>query len=218
MPRVFALLLFALALGGAPAALAQDRTSEELPVTIRIHDYSHVPSASLSHASRIVSRVYSQIGVRTDWVGVVRPHHGRLPTSQGQPAQMTIVMLTQRMAARGHIQDDALGLAAVANEGMGRIAYVVYDRIRDTAQKVAMSEDDLLAYVMAHQVARLLMPAGAPFDTHVLKSRWTIEEIRQLRVRKLDFSPLQVSVMRTTIENDTPTLAVRAARAGSGQP
>jgi len=37
-------------------------------------------------------------------------------------------------------------------------------------------------------------------------------------VRKLDFSPEQVSVMHTTIKNDTPTLAARAARAGSGQP
>ena len=217
MPRVFALLLFALALGGGSPALAQERTGEELPVTIRIHDYSHVASASLSHASRIVSRVYAQIGVRTDWLGVVRPKHHRLPTS-GQPAQMTIVMLTQKMAARGHIQDDALGFAAVANEGMGRIGYVVYDRVRDTAQKVAMSEDDLLAYVIAHQIARLLVPAGSPFDTDRLKSRWTIDQIRALRVRKLDFSPLQVSVMRTTIENDTPTLAARAARAGSGQP
>jgi len=78
--------------------------------------------------------------------------------TSGQPAQMTIVMLTQTMAAR------------------------------------------------------------APFDTHSLKSSWTLDEIRQLQVRKLDFSPEQVSVMHTTIKNDTPTLAARAARAGAAQP
>jgi hypothetical protein len=215
MPRVFALLLFALALGGALPALAQAQTGTELPVVIRIYDYSHVPKASLSHASRIVSRVYAQIGVRTDWVGVVRPKHIQLTS---QPAQMAIVMLTQKMAARAHIEDETLGLAAVADQGMGRVAYVVYDRVRDMAQKVPMSQDDLLAYVIAHQIARLLLPAGSPFDTHSLRSNWTIDEIRQLRVRKLDFSQQQVSVMHNTIKNDAPTLAARAARAGSGQP
>jgi hypothetical protein len=217
MLRVFALLLAGLVLGGATPVLAQDPTSNELPVTIRIRDYSHVPSASLSHASRIVSRVYSRIGVRTEWLGVVRPKHNQLLAS-APPAQMTIVMVTQKMASRGKFQDDALGLAAVANNGMGRIAYVVYDRVKDTAQNVAISEDDLLAYVMAHQIARLLLPMGAPFDSHSLRRSWTIEEIKQLRVRKLDFTPQQVSLMRTTIENDTPVLAAREARGESDVP
>ena len=221
MPRAIALLLLTFALTGARAASAQESPREELPLTIRIHDYAHVPGGALSHASRIVSRVYEQIGVRTDWLGVIRPDErkaasaNRNETPAGQIGQMTIIMLTSKMAARGHIGDDVLGFAAVASEGMGRIAYVVYDRLSDTAHQAATSVDDLLAFVMAHEIARLLLPADSALTAGLMKNRWTIEEIRRLDVRRLGFTTVQASLMRTTIEDDGAVFAARAAREGS---
>ena len=220
MLRAIALLLLTFALTGA--ASAQESPREELPLTIGIHDYAHVPGGAVSHATRIVTRVYEQIGVRTNWLGVVRPDErkagsaNRTETPAGQIAQMTIIMLTPKMAARGHIGDDVLGFAAVSNEGMGRIAYVVYDRLRDTAQQAATSVDDLLAFVLAHEIARLLLPADSASSAGLMmKNRWTIEEIRRLDVRRLGFSTLQASLMRTTIEDDGLVFAARAAREGS---
>ncbi len=34
---------------------------------------------------------------------------------------------------------------------MGRIAYAIYDRVRETAARAAMNEDDLLGFVMAQR-------------------------------------------------------------------
>jgi hypothetical protein len=59
------------------------------------------------------------------------------------------------------------------------------------------------------------VPADAPFGDGLMKTRWTIDEVRRLDVRRLDFPTLLASVIRTTIENDVPALAARAARAGS---
>ena len=107
MLRAIALLLLTFALTGVRAASAQESPREELPLTVGIHDYAHVPGGALSHATRIVTRVYEQIGVRTNWLGTVRPDErkagsaNRNETTAGQIAQMTIIMLTPKMAARG---------------------------------------------------------------------------------------------------------------------
>jgi len=54
--------------------------------------------------------------------------------------------------------------------------------------------------------------------TGMLSDQWTIAEFTHVDIRKMTFSSLQASLMRTTIENDYPSFAARAARVGSGQP
>jgi len=222
MPRVIALLLTAMSMGNAVAASAQERPFEELPVTIRIHDYAHVSNGSLSRATRLVSEVYQRIGVRTTWMDTVRfgekKANAERSTPGNQIAQITILVVTQKMASRGQMGPDVLGFAAVSTEGMGRIAYVVYDRVRDTALAAGMSADDVLAFVLVHDIARLLSPTDLALPSAAMKSQWTIAEFAHVDIRKMTFSSLQASLMRTTIENDYPSFAARAARVGSGQP
>ena len=220
MPTVIAILVLSFALGGARLASADERGLEELPVTIQIHDYSHVPVASLGRASRIVSEVYKQIGVRTEWIGIVRPAERRIEPDEvgkGRPhiAQLTIIILTPKMAARGRVVDGVLGFAAVANEGMGRICYVIYDRVRDTAAQAPTGVDDLLAFVMAHEIGHLLLPHGSQSESGLMKGRWAAQEFKQLDVRTLGFSALEARQIRNTIANDKPTLAARAAPSAS---
>jgi hypothetical protein len=224
MSSVIALLLLIFALCGARPVAAQGRGIEELPLTIRIHDYTQAPGGVISNASRIASDVYARIGVRTEWLGVWRPQQRNArpargsDTSQGQTAQITINLLTPQMAARAHFRDDALSVSAAATERMGRVGYVMYERLRDTAQRASINVDDLLAFVMAQTIARLLLPSDSALDGGPTKSRFTIDEIRRLDVRTFGFSTLAADLMRSTIENDVaPALAARAARAGSRQ-
>jgi hypothetical protein len=112
------------------------------------------------------------------------------------------------MAARGRVADGVLGYAAVASEGMGRIAYVIFDRVRSIATASATHDGDILAFVMAHEIAHLLLPHGPQPSTGLMKSCWTVHDFRGLDVLKLGFSPQQASQIRRTIENE-------AARAGS---
>jgi hypothetical protein len=220
MRSVVTLLVFTLAIGSVRLGSARERADEELPITIQIHDYWHVPSESLARASAIVTSTYEKIGVRTEWIGVVRQdvrRRGSKPRrdrSRMPIAQLTIIILTKDMAARGRFADGALGLAAVADEGMGRIAYAIYDRVRDTASRAAMNEADLLGFVMAHEIGHLLLPSRSP-DTGLMRSRWTVRDFKRLDVATLEFSPLQASQIRKTIENNPPTFVARAQGAES---
>jgi hypothetical protein len=212
MRSVIALLMITVAISGVRLSSAPEHRDGELPVTIQIHDYSRVPPESLSRATTVVTRLYDTIGVRTEWIGVLRPRErtesvrrdGKAPAAIGQ---LTIIVLTTKMAARGRVADGVLGFAAVASEGMGRIAYVVYDRVRLLAAEAATPEGELLGFVMAHEIGHLLLPRGPQPSAGVMKGCWTAHDFHGMDVLKLGFSPQQALHIRRTIENEAATAA-----------
>jgi hypothetical protein len=220
MPRAFAWLILTFVIGSVPLLSADDRADGELAFTIQIHDYCHVSSQSLTRARAVVTTMYERIGVRTEWLGVVqqplrsarRDEISRIPL-----AQVTLIILTPKMAARGHVAEGALGFAAVPDEGMGRIAYAIYDRVRVTAARAAMNEDDLLGFVMAHEIAHLMLPRGAHAETGLMRGRWDVRDLQRTDVLTLGFSPEQASEIRDTLLHNPPTLAVNTAAAGETQ-
>lgn len=217
MPRVFAVLMFIFAIGTARFAAAGPHDDQQVPVTIQIHDYCHVSNASLARAREVVTAIYERVGVHVEWTGVIeqsekRPQSAPRASSSHVPiAQVTVIILTPTMAARVHVEEGALGFAAVPEEGMGRIAYAIYGRIRDTAARAAMREDDLLGFAMAHEIAHLLLPRGAHSDSGIMRGHWNVEDLRRIDVLNLDFSPQQASTMRDTLTHNSPTIAANAA-------
>jgi hypothetical protein len=208
--RLLVSLTIALGVDGAQSA-ALSRSDVDLTVTIRIHDYAHVPSESLSRASDAVTRLYATIGVETAWYDVLRFPIRRTHATGGKEAdraiaQLTINILTPDMAARGRIPADALGLAAVPPEGMGRIAYVIYDRVQRVAADAKTSEVDLLGFVLAHEIGHLL---GLHSDGSLTKCHWDRREVAQMNLRDLEIPPLQASRIRSTIEQASASPAGR---------
>jgi len=201
MLRTLASLAMALTIDGAHST-ALPQSDVDLTVTVRIHDYAHVPSDSLSRASDMVTRLYATIGVRTAWYDVmrfpVRPTRAGSRQETDTPiAQLTISILTPEMAARGHVQTDVLGFAASPPEGMGHIAYVVYDRVQRVAANARTSEVDLLGFVLAHEIGHLL---GLHSDGSISKCHWDQREVRQMNLQNLEIPPPQARQIRSTLE------------------
>jgi len=220
MSKAAAWLMLALAMCSGHPLSADERVDGELAVTIQIHDYWHVSSESLARARAVVTAMYERIGVRTEWIGVLQQserHPGsahRGTNSQLPIAQVTLIILTPKMAARGRVEEGALGFAAVPTEGMGRIAYAIYDRVRDTAARAAMNEDELLGFVIAHEIAHLMLPRGAHAETGLMRGHWNVRDFQQIDVIKLGFSPQQASDIRSTLLHNPPNLAAQAEAVG----
>lgn len=225
MRGVLAFLLVALSLDGARLSAAPECSDRDLAVTVQIHDYVHLPGERLSRASEIVTRMYSEIGVRTEWLGVVQQdtHRTHAPTTREGPrlpiAQLTIIILTPEMTARGRIPEGVLGFAAVPSEGMGRIAYVVYHRVRQVAEEGAASEVDLLGFVMTHETAHLLLGRGSDLDSGLMKGHWARRDFQEIDALKLGFSEVQAEQIRNTLENNpAPPWAIATRGPGSVDP
>jgi hypothetical protein len=217
MRRMFVLLIVALTIYVAQVWAAGECLERDSAVTVQIHDYEHLPSEWLSRAREIVTRVYGKIGVRIEWYGVLRQNTkgSRSATEQkasdGPFAQFTVIILTSQMAARGRIPEGILGYAAVPPDGgMGRIAYVIYDRIREIAAEGRANEVELLGFTMAHETGHLLLGRGSGTATGLMKCHWDRRNIQLLDARKLEFSELQAFRIHNQLKNGSSATTVVA--------
>jgi len=208
MRQVVTGIVITVAILGARFSSAADSAAEQI-ITVQIQDHAHVPAASLSSATAMVTRMYERIGVRIKWTKVVRWEGGhasfdhREATSDAAIGQLTVIVLNPKMAARGHVAPGVLGFAAVPDEGMGRIAYAIYDRVRSIALEVPTNESDLLGFVMAHEIGHLMLPRGSHSRSGLMKSDWDIRDLGRVDLQKLQFSELQAAQIRDTIDSES---------------
>jgi len=219
MRSALVLLLTAYSIGYARPSAASQCSDNHPVVTVQIRDYVHMKSESLSKAREIVTNVYKRVGVGIEWMGVMRPDDGRTTNRPAVEearlpiAQLTINILTPAMAKRGHVADDVLGFVAVPPEGgMGRIGYVVYERVREVAAGGSASTSDILGVIIAHDIGRLILGAGSGTHAGLMNRQWDRRDLEQVNPLTLEFTPPEIDRIRTTLQRDlASSLAVSAS-------
>jgi hypothetical protein len=198
MVRMIRPIVFILVTLFAHLAAAAD--TPVAAIRIRIHDYANVDSAPLARAQRIVSRMYDAIGVRTEWLASTRPLEGQpIPTQVGS-TDLTIIVLTPEMASRRTIPGAVVGYAAVTRGEAGRIAFVIYDRVRNVARHADIDIPRVMGMVMAHEVGHLLLPNQSHSENGLMRGHWAATDFRHLDTLDLGFSLAQVEEIRQTIQ------------------
>lgn len=192
-------LLLALILSNRLLAAEGD---EERAVGIRIHDYAHIQEAALARAQEVVSGMYSTIGVRTDWLEPLQQSDGvfdGIGARKGGTSDLVIIILTSEMANRGEFPDSTMGYAAVAPGVGGRVAYVIYDRVRDFAGDTMVDDMRMMGIVMAHEIGHLLLTHQSHSAGGLMRGRWQQSEFRPARRFDLQFSEPQAVEIRRTL-------------------
>lgn len=192
------ILLLALILSNRLLAADGD---EERAVSIRIHDYAHIEDAALARAQEVVSGMYGAIGVRTDWLEPLQQSDGvfdRVGALDSTPSDLVVIILTSAMADRV-IPDGTIGFAAVERGVGGRVAYVIYDRVRDFAGDTTVDDMRMMGIVMAHEIGHLLLTHQSHSAGGLMRGRWQQSEFRSARPHDLQFSEPQASEIRRTL-------------------
>jgi hypothetical protein len=209
-------LIVLLSIGGERPSAARDAGDSPLTVTAQIHDYVHLSPEALSVASDLVSRVYKPVGVRIDWLTPMRQNlHRPQSATPREPshspiAQFTVIILTPEMTRRGHIEEGVLGFAAVATDGgLGRIAYVIYDRVQQQASTGAIDETQLMGLVMAHELGHLILGPGSQGEAGLMKGHWDREDLRQFGMITPRFSPSEAEEIRAMLAIESRPQASR---------
>lgn len=171
-------------------------------VSIRIYDYAHVDSRQLQQAEQRVSAIYEQIGVRVDWRAAVKPweiESGRGQWPHDAAADVTLVVLAPAMVQRLGVQNDVAGYAPITRERGGRVAYVFGERTRAIAAEAMVDESEVLAGVVAHELAHLLMPQRSHSRDGVMRPQWSPAEFRALDKER--FSTSEADLIRRTVQS-----------------
>jgi hypothetical protein len=139
------------AIGGA--ATCAFAISEPSPPTVAVHvaNYPRVPPEQLRLAQRTTSDVYSRAGVQLRWLD----GSAQLAPDDGD-FHLDMVLLSLSMIRRGYEAEGVLGRA----DNVSRRAYVLYPRVVDYTVANGSVTAQVLAYVMAHEIAHAILPSA----------------------------------------------------------
>ena len=107
------------------------------------------------------------------------------------------------------------GMRGTGRWGLGRIAYVIYERVHQLAREGGRSESDLLAFVMAHETGHLLLGRGVRAPAGLMKCHWDRRDMQRLEARTLEFSEAHALRIRNALENKPAAEAGSACAAAS---
>lgn len=197
-------LLMMLVYASISIAAASSREAMDAmdAVSIRIYDYARTDDRQLQRAADRVSAIYDQIGVRIDWRAAVKPweiESGRGQWPHDPAADVTLVVLAPEMVERIGVQNDVAGYAPISRERGGRVAYVFGERTRSIAAEAMIDESEVLAGVITHELAHLLMPERSHSRDGVMRPHWSPAEFRSLDRER--FSTSEADSIRRTIQS-----------------
>lgn len=171
-------LLCALSLGGA---------EREQTVTVYVRSALGVPGIAVSRAARQASRIFAAIGVAVEF-----KTDGK---AKGNGASGLELGLEVRM--RPPDQAGAGALASTHPFSSDGTMQVYYERIRRI--QPAASQEIVLAYVLAHEVAHTLQGFEHHSTTGLMKAQWNVAGFLQLASAKVQFDPQDVEWIRAGI-------------------
>ena len=113
---------------------------------------------------------------------------------------LTVIVLDRGMTTRMAPPRHAVGLAAHAGGGRGRIAYVFYERLRAITARCNVSNVTALSLVIAHETGHLLLPYGAHSEVGVMRGHWDFTPSRDLHIQQMSFTPAQGLQIRRLLQ------------------
>lgn len=181
MVRV-AVCVCAVVLGFTAIAGAATVPLEEHALTIRIYDYSDTEPAILEKAQQQATQTFSDIGVKLTWRQPIRPKRiaaGLEPWPSDGDAFITITVQSREMAERRRIGRNVAGYAVIEPNAVGRVAFLIADRIQQIARVGRADPGRVFGLVMAHELTHLLLGDRSHSTVGVMRPDWAAADFRQ---------------------------------------
>jgi hypothetical protein len=201
--------------GQSPRLAAQATTMNHLgssfdaKSSIRVYNYARVDPGELAGAEKVAAAIFENVGVQTAWIDCsVPPEEFQSQAfaacqSPMGPADLVLRILPQHMAKKLPSSEEALGSAQLCRESEPACELSVFhSRIDELASKGYRAER-ILGYVIAHEVAHVLIGAGHS-DQGIMRGAWSRYDLQciswglALNFTKAQSTQLRSAVLRRT--------------------
>lgn len=195
---------FAISLFWCKGATAQtpDRDTETPKVVIWVYNYAGIPKDTMARAEREVQKIFGAAGVHFEWVDCpisaeevkVRPVCQRLMSN----LELGLTILATARGVTNEYVDKYFGISEVYNDGtFGHYAYVFADRVRYRAQLNQISEGQLLACVICHELGHVLLQSSRHSRSGIMRVTWDRDDLKYITWGQLAFTPEEANLIHT---------------------
>jgi hypothetical protein len=175
-------------------------------ITIRVHNYSRVEPKEMAEAQAVAGRILSRAGVETQWQHCTMPP-ARPPSQTGCAGaadgvtNLIVRILPEHMSHKIAGRSRQLGTSISTREGVFPTdAYIFFDRVVNLSGDERTAWPTLLGAAMAHEVGHLLLGGDSHSAEGIMRAVWGREEIKQILMGLLTFTPRQAEQMRADVD------------------
>ncbi len=196
----------------APAGAGASTASPPVPtpdakLTLRVYNYARIDPMSLALSEKMASAIFENVGLEIAWVdcSVSRPTSTSLsrpsPACQSDMGSTDLVLriLPRHMAIKLAARNDPLGSAQTCPESEPACELnVFYHRVDELAVN-GYRTDRILGYVIAHEVAHVLLGPGHS-EEGIMRGQWTRYDLHRISWGLLlDFTSDQSKQLRYAV-------------------
>jgi hypothetical protein len=190
--------------GAAPATtVGHPGPSPDAKLTLRVYNYAHVDAVSLVSSEKVAAEAFENLGVELVWVDcpVPKTHSRAYSACQSDmgPIDLVLRILPRPMVIKLAARDDSLGSAQTCSEREPACELsVFYCRVDELAVE-GYREDRILGYVIAHEVAHVLLGPGHS-EVGIMRGEWTRNDLQRISWGLLmDFTSGQSKQLRYAV-------------------
>lgn len=183
--RRWAVVIVLLCASGAAEA------SGDWQVRILVYDKARIPLTVMEQAGREAVRIFRTAGVELQWVNC--PDRGAEDECRVLKDNAKLIV---NVIPRGKSGESIYGDAFLAEDGTGRYADIFFERIEAAHHECDVNESRLLGAVAAHEIGHLLLGLRAHSGLGIMSPSWSSEQIRQVGMGTLLFTPEQANRLR----------------------
>jgi len=176
-----------------------------LRINVSVRSYVDVPRRTLVLAEEETSRIFRKAGVELAWVHCPTTHgeEERYPACQ-PPFDVGAVglrILTSSMAARVRSSREEVGLAVrSAQAGSAADAWLFYERVERLAESEVASRDQILGYIIAHEIGHLLLGPDSHSPKGIMRANWDRKYLEEASRGQLLFTRDQARLIRAEVQ------------------
>jgi hypothetical protein len=168
----------------APATtVGHPATTPDAKLTLRVYNYAHLDAVSLARSEKVAAEAFENLGVELVWVDCPVPKTPSRAYSACQsdmgPIDLVLRILPRPMAIKLAVRDETLGSAQKCSEREPACELSVFYRRVDELGAEGYREDRILGYVIAHEVAHVLLGPGHSQEG-IMRGEWTRNDLQRV--------------------------------------
>jgi hypothetical protein len=172
-------------------------------LTLRVYNYSRIDPVSLARSEKVASAIFENVGVETVWMDcpVPKTHSGSYSACQSDmgPIDLVLRILPRHMAIKLAARDEPLGSAQTCSESEPACELSVFYYRVDELAVAGYRADRILGYVIAHEVAHVLLGPGHS-EEGIMRGQWTRNDLQRISWGLLtDFTKDQSRQLRNAV-------------------
>lgn len=199
-----AIPLAMLMASGSSFARSQNDREEKLRITVRVYNYVQGPPEIIRKAQREAAHILANAGIETEWLECsIGQRQEPARNACGRPfgpADLTMRIVPESMAARLPFRDITLGFAALTEEGgQGFLGGVFYHKVEQVAKETGTDRHHILAHAIAHEIGHLLLRTAKHGPSGLMRANWGPNDLKLARRGLLPFTPKEAGRIRDEV-------------------